>query len=120
MLLATATVITVVYQWHPYTSKTLNKLQIMQEMTVVVLCDLLITFNSGGWLNSDQTIRFTIGWVYLGVFTLSIVISFFVMVMVSLTNLRYTLMRRKPKKRQDSLKAQRRMSRIMKRRRSVH
>lgn len=84
----------------------------------MILCDLLITFNGGGWLRSDQNMRFMIGWAYVGVMALSLAISFFVLSVVSLNALHHTLMQRKPKKKRDDSKIQRRLFRIQTKRRA--
>lgn len=112
LLISSAVIITIVYQSRPYTSQILNNLQILHEVTIVILCDLLITFNGGGWLGSDQNMRFLIGWAYAGVLALSLAISFFVLAMVTLSVLRQTLVRRKPNKKRDTTRMARRLSRI--------
>ena len=39
--------------YHPYTSSSLNRLQIFHDISLVVLSDFMIAFNGGGFISSD-------------------------------------------------------------------
>ena len=52
----------------------------------------MITFNGGGWLSSDQNVRFEIGWAYTGVFIACVSISFLFLVIITIRAVRRTLM----------------------------
>jgi hypothetical protein len=94
----------VVSFYSPYKSRKLNKLQILYDTALVILCDILIAFNGGGWLSKDQNVRFNIGWVYVGVFVATNALAVVVMVYCTLRTTEHTVRRRQPQKSQEELK----------------
>lgn len=58
LFFSTTIMIYVVSIYGPYTSRSLNRLQIMFDITFFLLGDLMIAFNGGGWLSTDQNVRF--------------------------------------------------------------
>ena len=83
LFLSTTLLIYIVSMYNPYQSQKLNKLQIVFDTTIIFLGDLMIAFNGGGWLSSDQNVRFNFGWAYIGVFLLCIFITFMAMLVIT-------------------------------------
>ena len=64
----------------------------MYDCTLVILGDFMITFNGGGWLSTDQNVRFEIGWAYSSVMLACISISFLFLARVTFSAVRRTMM----------------------------
>ena len=67
-------------------------MQVMFDCTLVILGDFMIAFNGGGFLSSDQNVRFVIGWGYTGVFLACLSIAFLILGRVTFIAVKRTLM----------------------------
>ena len=78
--------------YHPYTSFSLNRLQIFHDIVLVILSDFMIAFNGGGFISTDQNVRFVIGWIYSAVLFGSLAVSFLIMVFITLKTVQRTVL----------------------------
>ena len=78
--------------YHPYTSFSLNRLQIFHDIVLVILSDFMIAFNGGGFISTDQNVRFIIGWIYSAVLFGSLAVSFLIMVFITLKTVQRTVL----------------------------
>ena len=92
LFLSTTFMVWIVSFYGPYQSNKLNRLQIIFDMAIIILSDLMIAFNGGGWLSENQNVRFSIGWGYIGVFGLCLLISVVVLVVITLKAVQRTLL----------------------------
>lgn len=67
-------------------------MQVMFDCTLVILSDFMISFNGGGFLSSDQNVRFEIGWGYLGVFLTCLSVAFLMLARITFIAVKRTMM----------------------------
>ena len=92
IFLSSTLMIYVTSLYHPYTSFSLNRLQIFHDIVLVILADFMIAFNGGGFISTDQNVRFIIGWIYSAVLFGSLAVSFLIMVFITLKTVQRTVL----------------------------
>ena len=70
----------------------------------MVLADFMVAFNGGGFLSTDQKVRFEIGWAYTGVLTLSLAVAYVVMVLLTLKSIKQKLHQKVTRKSKQQIK----------------
>lgn len=51
---------------------------------LMLLTDFMVAFNGGGFISTDQSVRFAIGWAYTSVLAFSLVVCYGVLILMTL------------------------------------
>ena len=70
----------------------MNNLQVFMDIIVMILTDFMVAFNGGGFISTDQRMRFAIGWAYSGILSLGIVVALTVLVYITLKVVQRTML----------------------------
>lgn len=62
----------------------MNNLQVFLDTMLMLLIDFMVAFNGGGFISTDQSVRFAIGWAYTSVLGFSLVVCYSVLVLMTL------------------------------------
>jgi len=62
----------------------MNNLQVFLDTMLMLLTDFMVAFNGGGFISTDQSVRFAIGWAYTSVLAFSLVVCYGVLILMTL------------------------------------